>query len=1291
MAHKRKHQAQLAFDALSVEGGLLSPEWLGRVAQLQAGHQTEADYRIEKGLNLRDEIGRFWRIAQAYWQEFNAGLAANADASTLSTQFVTQLLGKAFGFQSLRAVEPFTVAEKAYPVGHAALGPRCPVVVAPARGGVDAPLAEFGDENRKRSAFGLAQEYLNANEEALWGLATDGLTLRILRDNSSLTRPAWIEADLEAIFKEERYADFAALWLLLHETRFGALDKPPTDCVLETWRNAGKEEGTRARDHLRRGVEEALLALGQGFLAHPDNTKLRAALQEGSLTKEAYFQQLLRLVYRLIFLLTAEERGLLHPTGSKEDAKQLYAQGYSLRRMRERSAKRNAHDRFGDQWECLKIVFNGVAKGQPVLALPPLGGLFAVDQCPDLHAAKVENRSLLLAVFRLSWLREASGLVRVNWRDMGPEELGSVYESLLELVPQLTDGARIFGFASTDAARGNQRKGTGSYYTDDAIVQALLDSALEPVVRQRVAGASDPAAAVLGITVIDPACGSGHFLLAAARRLAAHVARLKTQGTPSAREYSAALRQVVGRCIFGVDRNPMALELARVALWLEAMVPDAPLTFMEHHLTCGDALIGLVSLQPLLNGIPQGAYKALEGDSTDAVSILKERNALGLKEAEKEAAHGQQVLGVADQTAAKWLALESLPDDTLEAIALKRQTHDRLRTEVTDTEARLALARDLFVAAFLARKEAGAEHTVPTTGDLLNALKGHTIRPGVAAAARAVCAEARVFHWRSGFSHIFAAGGFDVVLGNPPWDTLSPDAKEFFAQWEPAVRFQGPEEQAETIGRLTADPGIGKAWTQHCNELYAQVGFMKHSGRYALFAPGNLGKGDFNVYRMFVETALSIAKPGGRAAQVVPEGLYNGANCMAIRRHLFEETRLVSLVGFENARKRWFPDVDSRAKFVIYTAELGAKTESFAAAFCLKTDEQLLDARAGRNLLMMPVSMVREFSEDALAVMELGSQQDINIATRMFSRHPRFGDTTAAPPLREYMTEVHMGNDREIFAESPANGAVALYEGRMVAHYDYRAKGYREGRGRQAKWLDLPHGPGKSIQPQWYVPRADIPDKAHARMARYRVGFCDVASPTNERSLVAALIPPRVICGHKVPTILFPAGFDWAHAAWLGVANSFVMDFLARKKVALSMSYTVLDSLPFPRFRPTDILTRNIVKRVASLVCDGPEMSDFWTALARDGWVEPVAAAATPGLVDEEARQHVIAEIEVLVAAGCFGLVREDVAFVMDKFPIVKKRDIKTFGSFRTCERIMEAWDRLERTGELPEPVEPQA
>ena len=240
-------EAQLAFDALSIEGGLLGAEWLGKVAQLQSAAQEPADYRVPKGLHIRDEIARSWRIAQACFQEMETGRASGGDARALAERFVEAFLRDAFCFASVARTGPRTIDERVYPVRFFALGDRVPVVTAPAGAGLDTPLPELGDDRRRRSAFGLLQETLNASGAALWGIAADGLSLRIARDNASLTRPAWIEADLGRIFTEDLYPDFAALWLLTHESRFGRTGDPPETCPLEAWRKAGRQEGTRAR------------------------------------------------------------------------------------------------------------------------------------------------------------------------------------------------------------------------------------------------------------------------------------------------------------------------------------------------------------------------------------------------------------------------------------------------------------------------------------------------------------------------------------------------------------------------------------------------------------------------------------------------------------------------------------------------------------------------------------------------------------------------------------------------------------------------------------------------------------------------------------------------------------------------------------------------------------------------------------------------------------------------------------------------------------------------------------
>ena len=233
MRRGRTGEAWVGFEALSIKGGLLGSEWLGKVASLQAAAQEPFDYHIPKGLQIRDEIARRWRIAQARFREMESGRAAGGDARALAERFIEAVLRDAFGFGSLVRANTKPGGERMQPVTFFALGNRVPVVAAPAGEGLDTSLPELGEDHRRRSAFGLLQETLNASDAALWGLATDGLSLRIARDNASFTRPAWIEADLGRIFTEELYPDFATLWLLSHESRFGRASDPPENCPLE--------------------------------------------------------------------------------------------------------------------------------------------------------------------------------------------------------------------------------------------------------------------------------------------------------------------------------------------------------------------------------------------------------------------------------------------------------------------------------------------------------------------------------------------------------------------------------------------------------------------------------------------------------------------------------------------------------------------------------------------------------------------------------------------------------------------------------------------------------------------------------------------------------------------------------------------------------------------------------------------------------------------------------------------------------------------------------------------------
>src|SRR5262245_50455631 len=436
MTRARTRRApDLTFDTLTVEGALISPAMLVRIAAHQADDQTEADYAVPKGLSLRDELARYFRIGQALL----AALTTSEKPSLGATvEFVEELLRDIFGFVDLKRIGSRTLGDRLFAVTLEGLGGQVPIVVVPPKDELDQPSEHIPTDGRKRSAASAIQDWLNANEESLWGFCCNGFRLRLVRGNQSLTRPAYIEADLRTVLEEENFADFAALWLLLHASRFGHPGALPTDCALERWRESGQKEGIAARDRLRDGVETALLSLGNGFLEHPDNGALRERLHSGELLLSDYFSQLLRLVYRLIFLLAAEDRDLLHPPGISATTRKLYAQGYSLAALRDSAVRRAAWDRHRDRWEGLKITFAALSLGEKRLGLPALDGLFASDTLLDLENAKLANRSLMEAIYRLAWLRGDSGLVPVNWRDMETEELGSVYESLLELTPQLS-------------------------------------------------------------------------------------------------------------------------------------------------------------------------------------------------------------------------------------------------------------------------------------------------------------------------------------------------------------------------------------------------------------------------------------------------------------------------------------------------------------------------------------------------------------------------------------------------------------------------------------------------------------------------------------------------------------------------------------------------------------------------------------------------------------------------------------------------------------------------------------
>jgi len=1131
MRKLRKNQAALNLPTLTLEGGLFLPDQLEKAALGSAQWQTEADYSIPKGLKLKDDYSRAFQIACAQWRHFAAQLErTDINAAELTHTFVKELLRDVFGYTNLQPCTGIALGERHYPIN--LIAGSVPVVVVPHTLALHEPDPRFaiiGSGSRKKSAFMLTQEFLNASTDHLWGMVCNGKTLRLLRDAATLTRPSFLEIDLADLLGGQRYAEFANVWRLLHASRSAG---NPTECVWEKWRAAGQEEGTRVRDGLRQGVTDALLILGEGFIQHSANDALRSALHNGELTKDAYFQQLLRLIYRLIFIFSVEERGLLHPKDESpqaQTARRAYAEGYAVGRLRDLCLKRRARNRFDDHWQALRIVFKGLSDGEPRLALPALGGLFATSQCPALDAASLDNAHLLAAMQNLRWASHKGVLAPVDYRNMGPEELGSVYESLLELVPEIDLPARKFGFVgltSEGSTAGNARKLTGSYYTPDSLVQELIKSALDPVIEQRIAAQPEsPVEALLAIRVIDPACGSGHFLLAAARRLAEKLAQLRaTDGEQTEQDFRHALREVVSRCIFGVDRNPMAIELARTALWLEGFEEGRPLGFLDHHLQVGDALLGLTDLKALELGIAKDAFKPLSGDDKEVCKQLAKANAAALKQFDKDFQRKQALLDLSDAQLLKGLqTLEALPENSTKEIATKEAAYRRFLEQAKTS--RLAHAADLLVGAFLLPKREGDEALIPTSATLYLTLLGDALssqQQDALVDARAACTEARVLHWPLAFPQVFASGGFDCVLGNPPWEIV-----------------QNRDDAADEY---------------------------LHERQKKWFAVGiySVLSGRRDLYKLFITIIPSLLNKSGRCGFVLPIGFMFEDDCGDLRKSLFDSGSVISVLHLQNAQKKFFPDVHASYRFLALTFSreqvrhhkfstvVKSPAELEAVPWCEITRDQF-DAVIGKERSAVIFNSQAQANVHGVLVSKLLKLKQLGYRV---------------------VAEFHASSDKELLGvRRQSEDDWTLLKNGSFHHFSPRF-------GPTEKWVSKINVQErllrKGLDPEVWI---DHP----------RLVFRDIARNDDTRTLIPCLVPPGFVSTYDAPMIVpvdTKQQTDLALAFYAGYLTSFFADFIIRPYVDKHIKGYVLAHVPIPEFVPDNPLMSSAAELALSLARD---------------------------------------------------------------------------------------------------------
>ncbi len=903
-----------SFIAITSEGGLLPADFLHELPDPKTSIEgvTPVAYHLAEGERLNEQINRSWNRLKGCWENFKKAIAQKPAGEPTTTDTRERWLFPLFqelGFGRLTAAKPIEVDGRSYPVSHG--WNQVPIHLVGSHADLDCRTpGAIGAA--KASPHSLVQSALNASEAHLWGIVSNGLNLRLLRDNVALTRLAYVEFDLQAMFDGDLYSEFFVLWLVCHQSRFEG--EKPAQFWLERWKKTAEDKTLRALDDLYPGVKKAIAVLGAGLVSNRGNVVLLEKLRTGRLTTQEFYKQVLRVIYRMLFLLVAEDRALLHVEDDSEaalKARRRYRDFYSLARLRALTLYR-AGTPHPDLWQVFQLVTAklGSDTGCPELALPPLGSFLwtAGQSTPDLLDSLISNRHFLEAVHALTFVQDGNVRRAVDYKNLGSEELGSVYQGLLEMHPRINADAGSF---ELDIAAGNERKTSGSYYTPDSLVQCLLDSALEPVIAERLAKAKTPKekeAALLSLKVCDKAAGSGHFIIRAGHRIARHLARVRSgEEEPSPAVYRTALRDVIGHCLYGVDINPMAVELCKVTLWLEALEPGKPLSFLDHHIRCGNSLLGTTP-ELISAGLPDDAFKPIEGDNPDACSSLKKLN-----KAQRE---GLRHLFIAEDNAIRErmhqaaAAIDEISDSRPEDIHRKEATF-RNAQQNYDFQKAWDLA-NLWCAAFVIQKRfadgvsvpaslepstinsapstvqtglfggteelpkakakktkapshAGSETPIGiTTQHLRDFVAGGELPDGLLAEAKRLADQYQFFHYHLAFPEVFARGGFDLNLGNPPW-----------------VR----QEMLKPIKPLLP--------------------------KFKSFA----STADSSVY--FMELNVQTCRPQGRVALLTPNKWFRASYADNLRRFLRERCRIDLLIDFGHSRNL-FPNVDTFPAAVVF-------------------------------------------------------------------------------------------------------------------------------------------------------------------------------------------------------------------------------------------------------------------------------------------------------------------------------------------------------------------------------------
>ena len=920
------------------------------------------------------------------------------------------------------------------------------------------------------------------------------------------------------------------------------------------------------------------------------------------------------------------------------------------------------------------------------------GELFGPDACFDLEdrSTSLHNSDLLDAIRQLSTFEERTGRRktgvqrRVHYAGLDVEELGSIYESLLDYHPQVLREPGRFALIA-----GSQRKETGSYYTPPELVRELIESALVPVMEARRDAAKtkeEKQRALLSLTICDPAAGSGHFLLAAARHVGRELAIIRSgEAEPAPETYRAALRDVIRHCLYAVDKNPLAVDLCKVALWIEGHAPGLPLSFLDHRIRCGDGLIGVFQLDVLKAGVPDAAFKRLSGDDQ---AVCAELRRINRRDRGGELAKFSAEATLAE-LAGEFSALADMPDETPSDVRSKEELYRQLKE--SERVARLRNACDAWIGAFFAPRGLAQQRTAPTTADVWKALSGLPNHQR-AALIDELSDRFHFFHWHLEFPEVFQRGGFDVVLGNPPWGVSQFVDDDFF----PSViadfnDLTAKRKKAAIREILTADAVLGSRFYTERRIIQSYNLFYRNSGNFTKSAYGKL-----NLYALFAERGYAVLNSRARAGLIVPTGLVTDEATSPLFQHFMVNGHLVSFIGFEN-EEFIFPGIANVNRFALATLCSASETQTLPT-FCFYL-RKVADISDAERRFQLSESDIHALNPTLFTCPVFRTQSDARLTMR---KYQSFGILTGGERAANNRWKIsyrqglfNMATDSDEFIENddPLRRLLPLYEAKYIWHYDHRFGSYhrvgrskgRGGRGLPPTELSEYQDPAFSIRPRYFLK----PELVERKLVDIEWGrnwlpvWRDIANAKVERTSIFSIIP-RAGVGDNL-SVLFPECENRQIPALIAMLNSITFEYLVRQKLGgTHLTFGILRQTPAMGPNEfSDVDERFFYRRVLELVYTAHDVHSFAQDLGYDG---------PPFPWDPDRRALLKAELDAYFAY-LYGLSRDELRYILDPkevmganypsetFRVLKENEIRAYGEYRTRRLVLEGWDRFAEDG----------